>query len=82
MPKWLVVLVALLAATAYIPRVRHGAINWLKTHPVLIGPALTIAGIMAVVYLLIDPTTVLFLAVVAVVSGLAAFFDPRTYSSR
>ncbi|MEY9125214.1 hypothetical protein ABIA03_002475 [Bradyrhizobium yuanmingense] len=82
MPKWLVVLVALLAATAYVPQVRHSVINWLKTHPALIGPALTVAGILAVLYLFIDPTTILFLAVVAVVSALAAFFDPRTYSSR
>ena len=82
MPKWLVVLVALLAATAYIPQVRHRVIDWLKTHPTLIGPALTVVGIVAVLYLFIDPTTVLFLAVVAVISGLAAFLDPRTYPRR
>ena len=82
MPKWLVVLVALLAATAYIPHVRQRVINGLKSHPALIGPALSVVGIVAVLYLFIDPTNFLFLAVVAVVSGLAAFFDPRTYSSR
>jgi hypothetical protein len=82
MSKWLVVLVALLAATAYIPQVRNRMINWLKTHPAFIGPALTVVGIAAVLYLFIDPTTVLFLAAVAVVSALAGFFDPKTYSSR
>ena len=82
MPKWLVILIALLSATAYIPQVRNRVIDWLKTHPALIGPALTIVGIVAVLYLFVDPTTVVFLAIVAVVSGLAAFFDPRTYSSR
>lgn len=82
MSKWLLVLVALLAAAAYIPQARNGVISWLKTHPAFIGPALTVVGIAAVLYLFIDPTTVLFLAAVAVVSGLAAFFDPRMYSSR
>ena len=82
MSKWFVVLVALFAAAAYIPQVRNRVINWLKTHPAFIGPALTVAGIAAVLYLFIDPTTVLFFAAVAVVSGLAAFIDPRTYSSR
>jgi hypothetical protein len=56
--------------------------NWLKTHPVFIGPALTLAAIAAVLYLLIDPITVLFLAVIALAAGLAAFFDPKTYSRK
>jgi len=82
MPKWLVVIVALLAAAAYIPRVRKGVTHWLKAHPAFIGPVLILVGIATVLYLFIDPTTVLFLGAVAVVSGLAAFFDPKTYSSR
>jgi hypothetical protein len=56
--------------------------NWFKTHPVFIGPALTLVAIAAVLYLLIDPITVLFLAVIALVAGLAAFFDPKTYSRK
>ncbi|KRR29628.1 hypothetical protein CQ13_38415 [Bradyrhizobium retamae] len=56
--------------------------NWLKTHPVLIGPALVLVAIAAVLYLLIDPFTVLFLAAIALVAGLAAFFDPKTYSRK
>ncbi|MGY3035083.1 hypothetical protein ACVIIV_004253 [Bradyrhizobium sp. USDA 4354] len=82
MPKWLVVIVALLAAAAYIPRVRNGVIHWLKAHPAFIGPVLIVVGIATVLYLFIDPTTVLFLVAVAVVSGLAALFDPKTYPSR
>jgi hypothetical protein len=30
----------------------------------------------------IDPITVLILAVIALVAGLAAFFDPKTYSRK
>jgi hypothetical protein len=53
--------------------------NWLKTHPAFIGPALTLVAIAAVLYLFIDPITVLFLAAFALVAGLAAFLDPKTY---
>jgi uncharacterized membrane-anchored protein len=35
-------------------------------------------AIAAVLYLFIDPITVLFLAAIALVAGLAAFFDPKT----
>jgi hypothetical protein len=57
-------------------------INWLKTHPAFIGPALTLVAIAAFLYLLIDPITVLFIAVIALVAGLAAFFDPKSYSRK
>jgi hypothetical protein len=56
--------------------------NWLKIHPAFIGPALALVAIAAVFYLLIDPLSVLFLAAVVLVAGLAAFFDPKTYSRK
>ena len=56
--------------------------NWLKTHPAFIGPALTSVAIAAVLYLFIDPITVLFLAAIALVAGLAACFYPKTYSRK
>lgn len=56
------------------------AINWLKTHPAFLGPALTSAAIAAFLFLLIDPITVVLIAFFALVAGLAAFFDPKSYS--
>lgn len=57
-------------------------VNWFKAHPVLIGPALVLVTVAALVYLFIDPVTVLLLAVLALVAGFAAFIDPRTYSRK
>jgi hypothetical protein len=54
-------------------------INWLRTHPAFIGPALAVAAIAALLYLFIDPISVLFFAIIALVAGFAAFFDPKTY---
>ena len=57
-------------------------VNWLRAHPVFIGPALTLAAVFAALYLLIDPVTVLFFAVLALAGGFAAFIDPKTYSRK
>jgi hypothetical protein len=56
--------------------------DWFKTHPSFVGPALTLVAIAAVLYLFIDPITALFLAVIALAAGFAAFFDPKTYSRK
>lgn len=77
MPKWLIVVVGLVSVAGYIPEVRKSVIKWLKTHPALIGPALTLVAIAALLYLIIDPIFVLFLAVVALVAGFAALFTRR-----
>jgi|UPI00047F8173 energy-converting hydrogenase Eha subunit E len=82
MPKWLVVIVGLVATAACIPEVRNRVINSLKMHPALVGPALTLLAIAAVLYLFIDPITVLFIAAIALVAGLAALLDPKTYSRK
>lgn len=82
MPKWLVVIVGLVTAASCIPEVRNRVIYSLKRHPALVGPALTLLAIAAVLYLFIDPISVLFVAVIALVAGLAALFDPKTYSRR
>jgi len=58
-------------------------INWLKAHPVFIGPALTLVAIAAAFHLLIDPITVLLFAILALAAGFAAaFIDPKTYSRK
>jgi hypothetical protein len=57
-------------------------VNWLRAHPVSIGPALTLAVVFAALYLLIDPVTVLLFAVLALAGGFAAFIDPKTYSRK
>jgi uncharacterized membrane protein YccC len=54
--------------------------NWLKAHPMFIGPALTLVAIAAALYLFIHPITVLLLAILALAAGFAAFIDPKTYS--
>jgi hypothetical protein len=57
-------------------------INWLKTHPAFVGPALTLVAIAAFLYLLIDPITVLFIAIIALAATLAAFLDPTSCSRK
>lgn len=82
MPKWLIVVLDLVAVAAWIPDVRNAVINWLKAHPVVIGPALTLAAIVAVLCVFSDPVSVVFLAVIAIVAGFAALLDPKTYSRK
>jgi hypothetical protein len=56
--------------------------NWLRARPVFIGPTMTLVAIAAAFYLLIDPVTVLLLAILALTAGFAAFIDPKTYSRK
>lgn len=57
-------------------------LDWFRSHPVLIGPALLLTSIAAVLYLFIDPITVLFIAVISLTAGFAALVDPKTYSRK
>jgi hypothetical protein len=54
-------------------------VNWLRAHPVFVGPALTLAAVFAALYLLVDPVIVLLFAVLALAGGFVAFIDPKTY---
>jgi hypothetical protein len=58
------------------------ALDWLKSHPVFVGPALLLIAIAAVLYLFIDPVTVLIVAVVALTAAFAALVDPKTHSRK
>jgi hypothetical protein len=44
-------------------------LDWFRSHPLLIGPALLLTSIAAVLYLAIDPITVLFVAVILLQPG-------------
>lgn len=57
-------------------------LDWFRSHPVLIGPALLLTSIAAVLYLFIDPITVLFVVVISLTAGFAALVDPKTYSRK
>jgi hypothetical protein len=57
-------------------------LDWFKSHPIFIGPALLLIAIAAVLYLFIDPVTVLVVAVIALTAGFAALVDPKTYSNK
>ncbi|MET4390955.1 hypothetical protein ABIB73_006742 [Bradyrhizobium sp. F1.4.3] len=57
-------------------------LDWFRSHPVLIGPALLLTSIAAVLYLFIDPITVLFVAVISLTAGFAALVDPKAYSRK
>lgn len=57
-------------------------LTWFRSHPLLIGPALLLVSIAAVLYLFIDPITVLFVAVISLAAGFAALVDPKTYSRK
>ncbi|WP_024340345.1 hypothetical protein [Bradyrhizobium japonicum] len=54
-------------------------LDWFRSHPVLIGPALLLTSIAAILYLFIDPITVLFVAIIFLTAGFAALVDPKTY---
>ena len=57
-------------------------LDWFRSHPVLIGPALLLTSIAAVLYLFIDPIAVLFVAAISLAAGFAALVDPKTYSRK
>lgn len=57
-------------------------LDWFRSHPILIGPALLLTSIGAVLYLFIDPIAVLFVAVISLAAGFAALVDPKTYSRK
>ncbi|MDB5516272.1 MAG: hypothetical protein JWQ17_3030 [Tardiphaga sp.] len=61
-------------------RRRPTTIEWSQRHPTLRGITIGFVMIGAALSLLFDPISALFIVVAAVTYGLAAFFDPKTYS--
>jgi hypothetical protein len=82
MSEWLFALAPIIVIVACIREVREAVRNWLKARPVFIGPALVLAAVGAMLYIVIDPITVFFAAFIVIVAGIAAFLDPKTYSRK
>ena len=82
MPKWLIVLLCLVAVLACIGEVRQAVMKWFKKHPALTRPALILAAAAIVLYILINPITILFLILLAIAAGFSAFLDPKTYTKK